>query len=346
MAYATHACEKGGDTVPPLMPDSALVTRLRSEIARLRRQEASRPLKVSIMGQTGVGKSSLINALFNTDLYTDAVQPATKDMERIVASVAGHELWFYDLPGLGEAGSVNASYIAQYREQILGSDVVLWAIHCDNRAVSYDIQSLKAILGPDSDERSRLASKIVFTLTKVDLLSPQPWIFSMRGEHGAYVPAPGTSDLLRRKEEYYQRNVIEPQGDSIVAQTYSDGHFDIDDPQFSYDNRTVTHHGFMSMRRLAGLKADMPQHGDLFDRLYDNYRIIPSSSRFRFNLDRLLVVVVNKLTVSAIDRFRNFVEANDERSRVPVKDMRSHCNIVVYDEPRRQRVFDLARLPI
>jgi predicted GTPase len=39
--------------------------------------EKKAPLKVSVMGQTGVGKSSLINALFNTKLDTDPVRPAT-----------------------------------------------------------------------------------------------------------------------------------------------------------------------------------------------------------------------------------------------------------------------------
>jgi ABC-type uncharacterized transport system ATPase component len=64
-------------------------------------------LKVSIMGQTGVGKSSLLNALCITQLGTDRIRPCTKEIERVVTrGLSNHELWFYDLPGIGEAVSL------------------------------------------------------------------------------------------------------------------------------------------------------------------------------------------------------------------------------------------------
>src|SRR5215467_8426142 len=70
------------------------------------------PLKVSVMGQTGVGKSSLINALFGTDLPTDPVRPGTTQiMMHRVKGKKGQEVIFYDLPGLGESNQADQTWL-------------------------------------------------------------------------------------------------------------------------------------------------------------------------------------------------------------------------------------------
>jgi predicted GTPase len=47
--------------------------------------ESERPLTVAIMGQTGVGKSSLLNAAFGTNLQVGDVRPTTKIPEPVEA---------------------------------------------------------------------------------------------------------------------------------------------------------------------------------------------------------------------------------------------------------------------
>src|SRR6266705_567714 len=112
---------------------------------------ARQPLVVSIMGQTGVGKSSLINALFNTHFLTDPTRPCTKEIESITIEGKGErKITFNDMPGIGESEYADAAYLVQYREYLQKSDIVLWAIHADNRSIAFDKRALATLLDGQS----------------------------------------------------------------------------------------------------------------------------------------------------------------------------------------------------
>jgi uncharacterized protein len=313
------------------------------KVERLHVHEALKPFVVSVMGQTGVGKSSLINALFNTSLPTDPVRPCTKEVQEVaVSDPSGHELRFRDLPGLGEAGDVDAAYVDHYRQTLLASDVVLWAIHCDNRSVAFDLDALGKVLGADRTERARLMSKITFVLTKVDLLTPPPWIFGSMGDYGVFAPSRETRALLERKESYYRDAFIRPYGDLITSQTYNDDRFDVNEGPLSCDGYGVSYRGLLDGERLEELKRRFPAHSATFDRLHDNYRVIPCSSLFRFNLAQLMLVVVNKLGREAMARFENFT-GNDALNRVARSDVANYRNLVIVDHTSGKVELDLAR---
>ena len=92
---------------------------IKQMIQREIEKEQSKPLVVSVMGQSGVGKSSLLNTLFGTQLATDAVRPCTNEPQHVVSQVLGGKtLWYYDLPGIGETGKEEA-FLSLYRETLL-----------------------------------------------------------------------------------------------------------------------------------------------------------------------------------------------------------------------------------
>ncbi len=308
------------------------------------KEEANKPFVVSVMGQTGVGKSSLINALFNTDLKTDPVRPCTTEVERVkVKGESGYELWFYDLPGIGESTKADANYLEKYKQKLIESDIVVWTIHADNRSLTFDIEALNRILNAvDEPMRSQLMSKITFVLTKVDLLTPPYWILATMGDYGVFAPSKATKSLLEQKMSYYQEAFLLQYKNLLVSQTYNDGRFDIFLPNLlHYDENTIYYHGFLNARKLGEFIQKWPEHEEVFNRLYDNYQIIPCSSLFRYNLSQLMLVIVNKLGKSSIHRFKNFY-TDEEMNRVPIHKAKTFCNLIVVDGIKEELLFNLS----
>ena len=259
---------------------------------RLRREQ-NRPLVVSVMGQSGVGKSSLVNVLFNTDLPTDAVRPCTKQIQCVThKNPSGGELHFYDLPGIGER-ETDGAYLATYREMLLASDIVLWAFHADSRSVGYDRTALLTILtGFDRQTQIRLANKITCVLTKADLLAPPAWTLAIvEPGQGMFVPPEQTEVLLEQKARY------------IWETLFAD---------YSAQHHTKPH------------------------------SVIPCSSRFHYNLDRLMAVILEQLENDAVVRFGQFFR-HDVMSYISLDEAKACCNLILFDQSARSIVFDLRK---
>src|SRR5687767_9908288 len=110
-----------------------------AEFDRLREVSSGGALTVAVMGQTGVGKSSLLNALFDVSLQVGDVRPTTMEPLPVeVRGPSGRPLVFWDMPGIGESAAADARYLELYRRRLLDSDVVLWALHADIRSTTTD----------------------------------------------------------------------------------------------------------------------------------------------------------------------------------------------------------------
>lgn len=304
--------------------------------------ESGKPLTVAIMGQTGVGKSSLLNTLFGTSLRVGDVRPTTKIPEPVtVPGSTGHPLTFWDMPGIGESAQADRAYLAMYRQKLSASDVVLWAIHADSRSTLFDASALDAILvGSSAAQRRTLISKMTFVLTKTDLITPPPWIYLRDGQAGIFAPSRSAGERITEKARYYQEMLIRPYGGLQAAETYLSDGFSIDDPNFQVDDHYVRYTGFMSEGLCARYSSSHPHYQAVFERLCDNHRVIPVSALFRHNLAQLMTVIVNKLGENAIGRFQRLI-GSEVTAAVPVGVMRRLGNIVIWDKQKAMKTFDL-----
>lgn len=312
-------------------------------VEKLLADEARHPLIVSVMGQTGVGKSTLANAIFGTDLETGAVRPTTKQLQEIRTDHDGHELRFYDLPGLGEGSSEDQAYVDLYRDTLDRSDIVIWAVHADSRSVSFDRHALEQLL--DSQPPSAAAelfSKISFVLTKADLATTEPWILGLLPDAQAkFAPRAQGAALLGQKAEYFRDALIEPFAHLMSAHTYNDAGFDLSLPSFRSDQDVVTYEGAMSQATLDNLRGDYPQFEAIFNRLWHNYEVIPCSARYRFNLVKVMLLILNRLGPLALGRFRQFLNV-DNLDQLPFAVAKTYRNFLVVDPHAGRVVADIA----
>jgi uncharacterized protein (DUF697 family)/GTP-binding protein EngB required for normal cell division len=108
---------------------------------------------ILISGQTGVGKSTLINAVFRVRLADEGVgKPVTKHVQR--HDVPGVPVTIFDTPGI-ELGQAKNDVIREYRKTITDSrkgspnDVIHVAWYCvdagQTRIQDYDIEIVRAL---------------------------------------------------------------------------------------------------------------------------------------------------------------------------------------------------------
>lgn len=135
----------------------------------------SNPPTIGIIGLSGTGKSSTINAMFKTNLPISHTTGCTKsfDENNFVFTKRGPienqkiSLRVYDAPGLGESQLKDPGFLKQYRENLPKCDVILWTLSARNRALALDQQYLQ--------ELSEFSGKIIFGLNQVDLVEPRNW---------------------------------------------------------------------------------------------------------------------------------------------------------------------------
>ncbi|MEZ2227315.1 MAG: GTPase family protein [Microcoleus sp.] len=132
------------------------------------------PPRFAFIGETGVGKSSTLNALFNAGLDVSHIEACTQEATGIEVSFNQVEgvngaLVAYDMPGLGESRLKQKEHIALYEKVLKDVDVALWILDAQNRAIAsvqqYLETELKAI-------HPRLLERMVIALNKVDLVHP------------------------------------------------------------------------------------------------------------------------------------------------------------------------------
>jgi uncharacterized protein len=315
---------------------------IKPDLAQVLLDQRNRPLTISVMGQTGVGKSTLLNALFNINLPVGDDLPGTQEViPSTLKNERGHTLILYDMPGIGESEHLDVDLLISYREYLLKSDVVLWVIQADTRAVTFDAQALASLLkNTDSEQYSQLINKITFVLTKADLLLDVPWVITYTDKFASLRPTSMTRSRLEKKARYYWEKLIPPYERFMVSRTYSDGQFTLQNHGFEYDEFNISYKGVFTAEKAEELKRNYPQYNDVFDRLRFNHSVIPCSARFKYNLVELMVAIRNKLLLEAHEGFKQAVDI-DSLNQMLLEDAVKLCNLYIRDGKYNRWVFKL-----
>lgn len=124
---------------------------------------------IGIMGKTGVGKSSLCNALFRSEVCAvNAVEACTRQPQRVRLRFGQHYLTLMDLPGVGESISRDGEYRELYRDLMPQLDMVLWVLKADDRAFAVEEQFYRDVFAQFSGP----LPPVLWILNQVDKTEP------------------------------------------------------------------------------------------------------------------------------------------------------------------------------
>ncbi|WP_458047701.1 GTPase family protein [Providencia stuartii] len=124
---------------------------------------------IGLMGKTGAGKSSLINALFQSSLSpVSNVSGCTRQAQRFSMTMNNHVLTFVDLPGVGESLERDREYHQLYRNLLPELDLIIWVLKADDRAWSSDEQCYRFL----SEQCGYQPNRFLFVLNQADKIEP------------------------------------------------------------------------------------------------------------------------------------------------------------------------------
>ncbi|WP_154955535.1 GTPase family protein [Klebsiella grimontii] len=171
-------------------PLTSLPHNLRNNIIeRLRNLTHYEPV-IGIMGKTGVGKSSLCNALFQGKVTpVSDIDACTREVLRLRLRSGDHSLILVDLPGVGESEQRDTEYESLYRRILPELDLILWVIKADDRAFSVDERFYKRVM-------TEHQQKTLFVVNQADKIEPShEWYVTSNA------PSPNQSVNIEAKRE-------------------------------------------------------------------------------------------------------------------------------------------------
>lgn len=155
------------NTLTKVLPQS--LSHLRFQIERKLNTLINYSPTIGLIGKTGVGKSSLCNALFqsNISLVSDT-HSGTHEAKYFKMPLGPRALTFVDLPGIGENIASNDIYHIQYQKFLPRFDLVIWVLRADERAWISDELTYQFI----TEQCGYDKTQILFVLNQADKIEP------------------------------------------------------------------------------------------------------------------------------------------------------------------------------
>lgn len=156
--------------VPTELAEAGMNTEHVAALAAALKTEESKPPCIALIGETGVGKTSTINALFGKGLEVSHTRACTQ-IETEIVGERGRPVRVFDMPGLGEDLDADEQHYETYRRVLRDVDAIVWILKADNRAMTNVQRSLARLVNDDILN----VTKLVVALNQVDLLQPGTW---------------------------------------------------------------------------------------------------------------------------------------------------------------------------
>lgn len=109
------------------------------EMKRLYEEKKNTPVRVGILGQSGVGKTTTVNNLFGAKFKTSRALEGTKEAQyKDFELENGSIITIVDLPGYGRSLEADERYKDIYIRELRNCDVILLIIQANDKAIADD----------------------------------------------------------------------------------------------------------------------------------------------------------------------------------------------------------------
>ncbi|MGP1523315.1 MAG: GTPase family protein [Treponema sp.] len=192
----------------------------KQKILKLLLEETKSKANILITGATGCGKSSTINALFNTEVAKvgTSTEPETMDITKYEL---GH-LTLWDSPGLGDGVEADKRHGTGIRELLMKKDengellidIVLVILDGSSRDMGTSYELIRTIIAPCLQDNKRL----IIGINQADQ--------AMKGRHWnneTHKPEPELMQFLKEKEESVSKRIKEGTGITVKPVSYAAG---------------------------------------------------------------------------------------------------------------------------